>query len=104
MKSDTLTLILDKENFAEIEIGKKTEDYRSFSDFYIKRLCNLINDEIDSFKPFKKVQFFLGYQNSRKSMIFEIKGIWFDTFEKNIPEGFNKGDQAFTIELGRRIV
>lgn len=102
-KSKTLTLIIDRVNFEAIEKGEKTEDYRSFSDFYIKKLCNLVNDEIDSFKEFDEVQFNLGYSKNCRKIIAKIKGIWFDTFEDNIPEDFKKGDQVFTIELGEII-
>ena len=42
--NDQLYLVLAKKQFNENLSGKKTEEYRDFTDFYISRLC-VLNDE-----------------------------------------------------------
>lgn len=97
-KPRILTLILDKENFELIKSGKKKEDYRADSDFYARKLCNIKGNDLVSLKKFDLVKFSLGYTN--KNIMLQCKGVFFDIFENYIPEGFLKGDQCYTIELG----
>ena len=42
--NDQLYLVLAKKQFNENLSGKKTEEYRDITDFYISRLC-VLNDE-----------------------------------------------------------
>ncbi|HSO88322.1 MAG TPA: hypothetical protein VLQ91_17340, partial [Draconibacterium sp.] len=52
-------------------------------------------------KPYKFIRFCVGYHKDREESVVEIKDIYICEFVKNIPEGFEKGDTSFVIELGR---
>lgn len=102
---DVLTLIIDQTNFNEVMSGQKKEEYRSLSEYYINRFCNFhiveSKEEFKGIKPIKFIKLAVGYSKARKWAIFEVKGIFIDKFENFIPEGFAKGDECFTIELGK---
>jgi hypothetical protein len=100
MKAD-LTLIIEKQFFDQIITGQKLEEYRSLSDYYINRFCVFKGEQFVAMKPIKSICFAVGYAKDRETAIVAVKGIFIDTFENIIPEGFNKGDQCFTIELGK---
>lgn len=93
-------LIVDRENFNEILSGKKKEEYRSVTEYYTNILCIKEKGEYVGFKPIKAVWFALGYAKDRKMLKVEIKSIHGDMFIDFIPEGFKKGDEAFTLDLG----
>jgi hypothetical protein len=101
-KIDVL-FILTKENFEAIKTGKKIEEYRSITNFYINKLCTIDEtktpNEFNPREDIKVIKFRLGY--TKTVMTIEVKGIYIDTFENFIPEGFKKGDETFTIELGK---
>jgi hypothetical protein len=103
MKEPELILIIDTQNFNEILDGSKKEDYRELSDFYAKKLMVKKDGEYVGFKPIDKVCFALGYVSTRKLMTVEVKSINIDRFLNFIPEGFQRGDEVFTIELGKII-
>lgn len=96
-----ITLIIEKQFFDQIIAGTKKEEYRSVSEYYISRFCDFKNDEFVGVKPYKSIILAVGYSKTRKWAEVEVKGIFLDTFENMIPEGFKKGDECFTIELGR---
>lgn len=85
--------------------GQKKEEYRSVTDYYINRFCTFATkngeEECTGFKPIKFIKFAVGYRKDRKWAIVEVKGLFLDTFEKFLPEGFEKGAEAFTLELGK---
>lgn len=101
---DVLTLIIEQKYFDLIMSGEKKEEYRSFTDYYINRFCEFaIEDGEEVFtgmKPIKHIKLAVGYRKDRKWAIIEVKGLFLDTFNDYLPEGFEKGAQAFTIELG----
>jgi len=96
-------LILTKENFEAIKAGKKIEEYRAITDFYINKLCIIDStktpNEFNPREDLKEIKFRLGY--TKTVMTVEVKGIYIDTFENFVPENFKKGDETFTIELGK---
>lgn len=103
-KKSQLYLVLTKEWFTEILEGKKTEEYRDFTDFYINRLC-VFNEEgeiIDT-KKYDTVKFQMGYQKNAPQMVVEVKDIVIDMDED---VDLDKGDLLttencnFTIILG----
>ena len=96
-----ITLIITQEFFNQIISGEKKEEYRSLSEYYISRFCNFKGDEFIGMKDYKSIILAVGYSKTRKWAQIEVKGIFIDTFETIIPEGFKKGDECFTIELGR---
>ena len=71
-----LYLVLTKQWFTEILEGRKTEEYRDFTDFYINRLCELNEEgEIIDTKKYETVKFQMGYSKNAPQMIVEIKDI-----------------------------
>ena len=102
--ADQLYLVLTKEWFTEILEGRKKEEYRDFTDFYISRLCECDEKgEIIDFKKYKTVKFQLGYQKNAPQMIVEIKDILIETDEGISPENgdFLTTDNCkFVIALG----
>lgn len=96
-----LTLIIVQSEFDQIISGKKKEEYRSLSEFYISRFCNFKGDEFIGMKDFKSIILAVGYSKTRRWAEIEVKGIFIDTFIDTIPDGFKKGDECFTIELGK---
>lgn len=93
-------LIIDGPNFEEIQLGIKKHEFRSLSDFYGRLFCVREKGEYVGFKPINAVWFALGYRSDRKMLKVEVKEINIDTFVDIIPEGFKKGDQTFTLDLG----
>ena len=96
-----ITLIIVQSEFDQIIAGTKKEEYRSLSEYYISRFCNFKGDEFIGMKDFKSIILAVGYSKARKWAEIEVKGIFIDRFENFIPEGFKKGDECFTIELGK---
>ena len=89
-KIETLHLVLKRQWWDMIASGVKTEEYREFKPFYVKRL--MPND-------FKWVTFHFGYTNN--IMIFKIKSI---RVGEGRPEwGAEPGKQYFIIELGEKL-
>lgn len=98
----TPILIIKEEYFNEILSGKKTEEYRSLSEHYFKMFWNKNKEGVyDSKKKIDKILFAVGYRKDRKTALIEVKGIFIDRFTNFIPEGMEKGDECFTIELGK---
>ncbi len=59
------------------------------------------NGEYDQFKPVESVWLANGYNKDRKMVKVEVKSINIDRFIHLIPENFKKGDEVFTLELGK---
>lgn len=81
-----LYLVMQKKWFDEIEAGRKVEEYREFSKFYISRLCDVKNGQIQSFKNYKTVILQEGYHKGARRMILEVNSISLSNY--------------FTIHLG----
>jgi|GEM_PF-1257102 hypothetical protein len=97
----TPILIINEENFSDIMSGKKKEEYRSLSEHYFKMFWNKNKQGIyDEKKKIDKIILAVGYRKDRKVAVVEVKGIFIDKFLNFIPEGMQKGDECFTIELG----
>ena len=96
-----LNLILAYNWFEEVYSGRKKEEYRQPSEYNLRLMCEFKNGLPVDFKPFKIVRFRKGYTNIYAD--FDINGMFLDRFMNEIPEGFNKGDEVITIELGNMI-
>jgi len=95
-------LIINEENFNEILEGKKKEEYRSLSEHYFRMFMIKAKDGVyDKKKKINKIILAVGYRKDRKTALIEVKGIFIDRFENFVPEGLQKGDECFTIELGK---
>lgn len=71
-----LYLVLTKEWFTEILEGRKHEEFRAFTDFYISRLCEVDeNGEILDTKKYQTVKFQQGYQKNAPQLIVEVKEV-----------------------------
>lgn len=104
MKKDQKTpiLIIKEEYFNEILSGVKIEEYRSLSDHYFKMFCDKNKEGVyDKVKSIKEIVLAVGYRKDRKTAVVEIKDIYICEFQNDIPEGFEKGDECFVIELGK---
>jgi hypothetical protein len=102
VKIDTqLHLVLEAKWYDKIERGEKPEEYRSFNDYWIKRLCILKGEEIIGVKDFATVKLHRGYTATH--MIFVNDGIFIDTFENVVPAEVEKGSTVFTITLGEKL-
>jgi hypothetical protein len=100
-----LYLVLNKQWFTEILEGRKTEEYRNFSDFYINRLCELNEEgEILDTKKYDTLKFQMGYAKNAPQMVIEVLDIRIDVDEE---VDFENGDLLtqencnFTIVLGK---
>ena len=100
-----LYLVLTKQWFTEILEGRKTEEFRDFTDFYINRLCELNEEgEIIDTKKYDTVKFQMGYSKNAPQMVIEVLDIRIDVDEE---VDFENGDLLtqencnFTIVLGK---
>ena len=100
-----LYLVLNKQWFTEILEGRKTEEYRNFSDFYINRLCELNEEgEILDTKKYDTLKFQMGYAKNAPQIVIEVLDIRIDVDEE---VDFENGDLLtqencnFTIVLGK---
>lgn len=73
-----LHLILQKKYFNEILTGEKTTEVRSFTDFYVNRLCNVDHKtkQILGIKKFDYGLFQLGYAKDAPQIKIEIGDIY----------------------------
>jgi len=83
--------------------GTKKIEYRSFSDFYISRFCEVKGDEITDVKDIKEITFVAGYRKDSPKATFETE-IFITEYLHEIPEGLQKGDMLFEIEIGKRLL
>ncbi|WP_282638118.1 hypothetical protein [Sphingobacterium thalpophilum] len=95
-------LIIKEVHFNEIMNGRKLEEYRSLSEHYFRMFFdkNKIG-EYEFRKPISKIMLAVGYSPKRKTAIVELKDIYICQFINEIPEGFQKGDECFVLELGK---
>lgn len=100
----TPILIIKEEYFNEILEGVKTEEYRSLSEHYF-RMFSTKNDngEYANIKDIKEIILAVGYSKNRKTMRVQLKDLYIVEFWNDIPEGFQKGDECFVLELGEII-
>lgn len=85
-----LYLVLQKKWFLEILKGEKKEEYRDFTEYYIKRLAVEKDGEIVDTRKYYVVRFQLGYSKNAPQIIVECKGI--------LIEMDNEDDKEFTTE------
>lgn len=102
-----LTLPLKRKWYDMISSGEKREEYREVTEYWNKRLCVLLIDNVDRYfriKHFDAVTFTLGYPkkaDATRRMTFKIKDISVDYGK---PEwGANEWKKYFVIRIGERI-
>ena len=97
----TLHLVLKRKWWNMIASGEKREEYRTQSDYWVKRLVEgqyYGSDSLDRYKPYENVCFHLGYTNT--TMTFRIVCIYQGY---GAPEWGGGKDRVFIISLGERI-
>ena len=96
----TLHLVLKRKWWDMIESGEKKEEYRTHSDYWIKRLVDgeyYGGDDLDRYKPFENVCFHLGYTNT--TMTFSIAHIYHGY---GVPEwGRRQGESIYNFTWGK---
>lgn len=96
----TLSLRIKDEWLKKIATGEKTEEWRSFNQFYYKKFV----DKNDKFKDFNKLYLYCGnVEGGGNQLLIELKKISIVQFMDKIPEGFKKGDEIFCLHLGKLI-
>ncbi|ASK29748.1 hypothetical protein CEY12_06345 [Chryseobacterium sp. T16E-39] len=95
-----LYLVLQKKWFLEILQGKKTEEYRDFTEYYVSRLGVLDKDgELTDTKKFDTVRFQLGYAKNAPQIVVECKDVLIEYDSEDVEE-FTNENSNFAIILG----
>ncbi|SFI77983.1 ATP-dependent Lon protease [Kaistella treverensis] len=94
-----LYLVLAKEWFNEILEGKKTEEYRAFTDHNISRLGIIKDGAFVGCRQYETVKFQLGYTKAAPQMIVEVKEVVIEVDDGNA-EMLTSDNCNFTIVLG----
>lgn len=84
----------------EIISGRKKFEYRADSLYYHK-LFTPLDKNSDVEKPCEMIHFRCKNQIIDFWAVVEVKKISYVQFVNSIPEGFEKGDTCFMIELGK---
>lgn len=103
MKNPTeLSLVLKRTHFVDILKGIEKTEYRSFNDFYIKRLCVIgENGSVEEVKQFETVRLCMGYSKNRPELVLECKGVFIETDPDDESEELSEANAEFAIDLGK---
>lgn len=98
-----LYLVLEKKYFNEILEGTKKQEYRDFTEFYIKRLG--VSDKeghlIDT-RDYDTIKFQMGYSKNAPQIIVECKGVFIE-HDQDVEDELTTDNCWFCIELGEII-
>lgn len=99
-KIKKLHLVLKGQWFEMIHQEIKTDEYRSFTDFWCRRFYDYAKATEDDlpFKEFDVVEFQHGYSKTARRMIVEFKGFDLGTGK---PEWGGSSEVVFIIKLGK---
>lgn len=95
-----LYLVLQKKWFLEILKGDKKEEYRDFTEYYIKRLTVEKDGEIVDTRKYDVVRFQFGYSKNAPQIIVECKEILIEMDNEEDKE-FTSENCNFVIILGK---
>ena len=116
---NTLKVVVSDHWFDEIKSGRKTHEYRAFSDYWIKRLtfwlkvkpaylvqglkgpCFSNMQIVFRLKPYSFIEFQRAYRKNPERMTFKIKKI--DLLASGKDTDLKCVEPVFDIELGERI-
>lgn len=115
-EENILYLVMIQHHFDRIRSGEKVVEFRDYTDFYTKRLCEVKGGEVVGDKPITHVLFQVGTKGNGMAprMLVEMKG--YRAKEANVPaetdlgkfivkeaekEGFSDADEYIGIALGR---
>lgn len=102
MKSENqLYLVLKKQYFLEILAGTKKEEYRDFTEYFIKKFCTFDqNGEINGCKKYDTVRFQMGYQRNAPQLVVDCEELYIAQ-DATVPEAeMTPEDLWFVIALG----
>ena len=94
----TLKLVLTNHWFDEIKSGRKTHEYRKWTQFFMERISITKPDGSSGNPDF--VQFQRAYYKNPERMTFEIKSV---QVIKGTDTDLHCDDYVYDIELGRRM-
>ncbi|MDY3524950.1 hypothetical protein AWM67_08495 [Riemerella anatipestifer] len=95
-----LYLVLTREWFNEILSGRKKEEYRAFTDFYIRRLAVIDKDgDLIDTRKYETVKFQMGYSKTAPQMIVEVKEILIE-HDEDAGDELTTDNCNFVIVLG----
>ena len=83
--------------------GEQKVETRMVSPFYTIRLLHYIDKrkfKWDAGKQVKVLHLYAGNKPGGKFVDVNVKSTWLIDYQKEIPEGFQKGDMVFEFELG----
>lgn len=114
-KENLLYLPIAEPFFSNILNGTKKVEFRSITEFYLRKLCKYNGEEFVEYKPVKYIDFRNGYAKNARRAIVELKD-WFFRDEESKPlkdsdlpdyikeeitsEGFTDGDDYLAFVLG----
>lgn len=104
IKNNTeLYLVLTKHWFNEILSGRKKQEYRDFTEFYIQRLgvVDKENQLVDT-RKYKTVRFQMGYSKNAPQIVVECKGVFIE-HDPDAEDELTTDNCNFCIELGEII-
>jgi hypothetical protein len=101
MEEKILKLTIKKKWFDLINNNIKTEEYREIKDYWISRICDVVEPYKYNIRKFDVVEFKNGYKSSAPKSTFKILDI---TVGKGNPEwGAEIDEDYFVIKLGERV-
>jgi hypothetical protein len=83
--------------------GEKKVETRMVSPFYTNRLLHYIDKQKhkwDAVKQVNVLHLYAGNKPDSKFVDVKVKETWLIEYQKEIPEGFQKGDMVFEFKLG----
>jgi hypothetical protein len=93
----TIDLIIKREFFNQILLGKKKEEYRDCTDRLINKICVLDEDgNATEIKKIESIRFFEGYNKGRREMLVECFDVEVDSYE-------DTNEDYFVFILGKII-
>ncbi|WP_338761923.1 hypothetical protein WAF17_16550 [Bernardetia sp. ABR2-2B] len=95
----TLQLNLTKKWFDMILSGQKSEEYRSITDYWVRRLCQKVKNGQYTIKHFDSIIFSNGYSKTRPKFEIELKSI--EIAQGKEEWGAEKDKNYFVLKLGK---
>lgn len=107
MEAKILRMTLNKKWFDMILSGEKKEEYRDIKRYWIQRLCDEVEHEMNYgnwagiFKKFDYIEFSNGYSPKSRKMVIEFKGIEIGSGKTEWGASSDAETEYFKIHLGK---
>ena len=96
--ANTLKLVLTDYWFEEIKSGRKTHEYRKWTQYFVERISKRQKD--GSYKHCEFVEFQKAYRKNPERMLFKIKNV---SVINGKDTDLHIDDYVYDIELGERV-